>query len=38
MILMRGLSARSVSLQMKPTWVGVLILRVGKLCRGIWIV
>jgi len=37
MIWMRGLSAPSVSLQMTPSWVGVLIcFRVGRLCRGIW--
>jgi len=34
---MRGSSAPSVSLQMTPSWVGVLIsLRVGRLCRGMW--
>jgi len=37
MIWMRGLSAPLVSLQVTPSWVGVLIcLRVGRLCRGIW--
>jgi len=37
MIWMRGLSAPSVSLQMTPSWAGVLICsRVGRLCRGIW--
>jgi len=37
MIWMRRLSAPSVSLQMTPRWVGVLIcLRAGRLCRGIW--
>jgi len=37
MILTRGLSAPSVSLQMTPSWAAVLIcLRVGRLCRGIW--
>jgi len=37
MIWMRGLSAPSVSLQMKPNWVGVSICsRVGRICGGIW--
>ena len=37
MMWMRGLSAPSVSLQMTPDWVGVLIcLRVGRLSRGTW--
>ena len=37
MIWMRGWSVHSGSLQMTPSWVGVLICsRVGRLCRGIW--
>ncbi|GAB0179375.1 hypothetical protein GRJ2_000402800 [Grus japonensis] len=37
MIWMRGSSAPSASLQMTPSWAGVLICwRVGRLCRGIW--
>ncbi|GAB0209146.1 mitochondrial enolase superfamily member 1 [Grus japonensis] len=37
MIWTRGSSAPSVSLQMTPSWAGVLIcLRVGRLYRGIW--
>jgi len=34
---MRGLCTPSVSLQMTPSWAGVLICsRLGRLCRGIW--
>jgi len=37
LIWMRGLSVLSVSLQMTPSWAGVLTcLRVERLCRGIW--
>jgi len=33
----RESSAPSVSLQLTPSWAGVLVcLRVGRLCRGIW--